>query len=572
MTRELIASCLECLDQASRWLDRMDASGEVPSNADAEANRIIERISHGAQQQPRAPVSSPVASTAWIDAVLQSHPQIAGKAKTALRFAPRSASFFQGVDPLAVVASLPNLLWLDAQPIDRWPTLDELDPFESILVITALSGSSVDEVSACLQDHIDESTIVAINSQQPAGATDLPANARKLIEAQSVLLSNVSGPTLVGRMASAGRVVANVLHHCGQTSNADLIVRATDACLLSKNPEALVRQIAAVVAPAQVQAAVGVAPAQAETAMGRTLKINAERVDALVRLTGELLVVKNAIGHAASLAQGTDHALNLVKEHHGVLDHLLGELQRAVLAIRVLPLRTVMQRFPRTVRELSASLQKPVKLTIEGEDTEADKAIVEALFEPLMHIVRNALDHGIEDSALRVQRNKPAVATIRMRASRQGPNVLIEVEDDGGGIDAERIRTVLRERNVIDATSLAAMPDHEVIDLVFAPGFSTASSVTELSGRGVGLDAVRTAVERMGGHVGIESRVGAGTVVRLTLPFSVMMTHVMTVEAGGQMFGIPLDAVVETVRVPTIRSPESAREGDRASRSDDSGV
>jgi two-component system chemotaxis sensor kinase CheA len=227
----------------------------------------------------------------------------------------------------------------------------------------------------------------------------------------------------------------------------------------------------------------------------------------------------------------------------------VGALQRAVLGMRVLPLRHVFQRFPRLMREMSADLGKPANLVVEGDDTEADKVIVEMLFEPLLHVLRNAMDHGVENAAARSARGKSPAATIRLRAARQGEHVVVEASDDGRGIDVARVREVALARNVAPAETLEAMSDADAIDLIFAPGFSTAAVVTGLSGRGVGLDAVRTAVERLGGRVGIESRAGEGTTVRFTLPFSVMMTRVMTVEAGGQMFGIPLDAMVETVRV-----------------------
>jgi two-component system chemotaxis sensor kinase CheA len=239
----------------------------------------------------------------------------------------------------------------------------------------------------------------------------------------------------------------------------------------------------------------------------------------------------------------------LLKNHHGVLERLVGELQRSVLGMRVLPLRSVLQRFPRVLREMSVSLGKPVNLQVAGDDTEADKAIVEMLFEPLLHIIRNAVDHGVESSEERVTRGKPSVAALHIRASRQGDRVHIEVSDDGRGIDVDRIREVAKARGVVTDDALRVMTEADVLDLVFVPGFSTAAKVTELSGRGVGMDAVRSAVERVGGRVSIESRLGHGTTVRLLLPFSVMMTHVMTVEAGDQMFGIPLDVVVETVRV-----------------------
>jgi two-component system chemotaxis sensor kinase CheA len=199
---------------------------------------------------------------------------------------------------------------------------------------------------------------------------------------------------------------------------------------------------------------------------------------------------------------------------------------------------------------MSANLGKPLKLEIEGDDTEADKAIVEMLFEPLLHIVRNAIDHGIESPADRAARGKPSTARIQIRAARQGDQVLLEISDDGGGIDLERVREVAKARGIATEEDLRSMSETDIIDLVFAAGFSTAAKVTELSGRGVGMDAVRTAVERIGGRVSVESRAGHGTNVRFSLPFSVMMTDVMTVEAGGQMFGVPLDAIVETVSVP----------------------
>ncbi|HSC13986.1 MAG TPA: chemotaxis protein CheA, partial [Gammaproteobacteria bacterium] len=234
---------------------------------------------------------------------------------------------------------------------------------------------------------------------------------------------------------------------------------------------------------------------------------------------------------------------------HAALNRLVAELQRAVVGMRVLPLRTAFRRFPRLVREMSAELKKPANLVLDGEDTEADKAIVETLVEPLVHLLRNALDHGVEDAVARAAAGKPAVATILLRAFREGEHVIVEVTDDGAGIDVSKVKEVARNRNLAAAGDLAGMTDEQALELVFLPGFSTAKTVTELSGRGVGMDAVRTAVGRLGGQVDVRSAAGKGTTVRVTLPFSVLVTQVMTVEAGGQLFGIPLDAIVETLRV-----------------------
>src|SRR5277367_6796631 len=191
------------------------------------------------------------------------------------------------------------------------------------------------------------------------------------------------------------------------------------------------------------------------------------------------------------LAREGGNALSAsIVSEYGKLDRLIDGLQRAVLELRILPLRRVFQRFSRLVREMSESLAKPVRLVIEGEETQADKAIVEMLFEPLLHVVRNAVDHGIEPPGERAAAGKPAVATVRLRASREGDHVLVEVEDDGRGIDVARVRKVAAERGVAAPDVLAALSEEEAIDLIFTAGFSTAHAVTDLSGRGVGMDAV----------------------------------------------------------------------------------
>ena len=374
-----------------------------------------------------------------------------------------------------------------------------------------------------------------------------------MLEAQVALLAQ-AGPQEHGRIASAGLAAANVLRHLGRTAAADDVAAAATAAIAASNPEQLRQALATALGGEPSATKAEPAAARRHEGRAQTLRVTADRIDALVRLTGELTVTKNAIGHAVKLAENDGSALAVtLKNGHASLARLVGELQRAVLGMRVLPLRTAFQRFPRLIREMSAELGKPVTLVFEGEDTEADKAIVEILVEPLVHVLRNAMDHGIEPAAARAAAGKPAVATILLRAFREGEHVLIEITDDGGGIDLARVREVATERNVVASETLAAMSDAEVIDLIFAPGFSTATTVTELSGRGVGLDAVRTAVNRLGGHVEASSVPGKGTTVRFTLPFSVLVTQVMTVEAAGQTFGIPLDAIVETIRVPEER-------------------
>ena len=236
-------------------------------------------------------------------------------------------------------------------------------------------------------------------------------------------------------------------------------------------------------------------------ALVRSLRVDVARVDALVNLTGELLVAKNALGHAVQFSEGGGDVRELARTlrlQHAQLDRLTTELQHSVLNMRVLPMRQVFQRFPRVVREMVTALGKPTRLMTQGDATEADKTIVEGLFEPLLHVLRNAMDHGVESAAERAAAGKPPSATITLRAYRSADRVVIEVEDDGRGLDLDRIRAVAAERGVAEAAALKDMSDAQIADLVFAPGFSTARQVGQLSGRGVGMDAVRTAVEKPG--------------------------------------------------------------------------
>jgi two-component system chemotaxis sensor kinase CheA len=304
----------------------------------------------------------------------------------------------------------------------------------------------------------------------------------------------------------------------------------------------------------------GVSPAVREEQADRrpeagaaAIRVDVARIDTIVDLTGELLVVKNALAHWTKIAGENPDPAALVaglRAQQARLERYVTELQRAVLDLRVLPLGRVFGRFPLLVRETAGKLGKQVLFRSEGDDTEADKAVVEALFEPLLHVVRNAIDHGIETPEARERAGKPRAATILMRGWREGEHVVVEVSDDGRGVDVEAVRRLAIARGSDEAEAIAALSDEEAAELIFAPGFTTAASVTDLSGRGVGMNAVRSAIERLGGDVSLSNMPGQGLTVRFTLPFTVMMTRVMTVEAGGQVFGIPFDAVLETVRAP----------------------
>jgi two-component system chemotaxis sensor kinase CheA len=489
-----------------------------------------------------------------VTAIVTRQRAAAARALTAVRFVPGADCLYQGEDPLERMTSLPGLLALELTPRQPWGPLDTLDPFRCNLILTGLSAAAAADLHVHLQNHSGDCAIVPIITGMEDSAGPLPPRVMAVIEAQQALLGEGSPQGFAGRVASAAAVAANALRFCGRTQLAGRIPRATEQSLLALSAQPLQEVLAHLLtgeaaAPAAMAAAAD--SVRAPEIVARTFRIDAEQVDALVRLAGELTVVNNAIGHVAKLARAADPSLaDLLKDRHGALDHLVGELRRSVLRMRVRPVRAVLQRFPRLVREMSANLGKSVRLVIEGDGTEADKTIVEMLFEPLLHLVRNAIDHGVETAGERTAAGKAPAARLRIKAERSADQVLIEVSDDGAGIDLSRVRQVAATRGLITEEQLPTLTEAEVLDLVFAPGFSTAAKVTEISGRGVGMDAVRRAVERVGGHVSIASLAGQGTAVKLSLPFSVMMSHVMTVEAGGQMFGLPLEAIIETIRVP----------------------
>jgi two-component system chemotaxis sensor kinase CheA len=273
-----------------------------------------------------------------------------------------------------------------------------------------------------------------------------------------------------------------------------------------------------------------------------------------MNLIGEMVVSKNALCPISPDAPRTFSACasssREIKAQYAVINRIAEEMQDAIMQVRMMPVSFVFQRFPRLVRDTSRKLGKDVNLVLEGEETEADKNIIESLGDPLVHIVRNSLDHGFEQPEVRRASGKPAIGTLTIRASQESDRVVIEISDDGKGIDPAIIKRKAYEKGLIDEATLERISDQDATNLVFASGFSTVEEVSDLSGRGVGMDVVRTAVEKVNGTVVLESEKGKGTRIRLSLPLSMAVTNVMIVESNGQIFGMPMDSVVETVRVP----------------------
>jgi two-component system chemotaxis sensor kinase CheA len=301
--------------------------------------------------------------------------------------------------------------------------------------------------------------------------------------------------------------------------------------------------------------AMGDAPRRAHAEDGghqKVLKVGQEKIDRLMDLIGEMVVAKNALPYLAQRAETVFQQRELAREikaQYAVINRIAEDMQHAIMQVRMMPVGTIFQRFGRLVRDISKKLGKEVQLVVEGEETEADKNIIESLADPLIHIIRNSLDHGIELPELRQRLGKPAQGTIRVIARQESDRVLIEITDDGAGINPQRVRAKAIERGLIPDDKAQTLSDTDAVQLIFLPGFSTADAISDLSGRGVGMDVVRTAVERVNGHVTLSSEFGKGTSLILSLPLSMAVTNVMIIEAGGRRFGVPMDMIVETVRV-----------------------
>lgn len=306
----------------------------------------------------------------------------------------------------------------------------------------------------------------------------------------------------------------------------------------------------------QVELSDTVAETEHGETVGRTIRVEAERIDRLADITDELVIAKGGLGDLASrverMAEGRVLAQAL-RAQQARIDRLVADLHGTVGKIRLTPLAPLFGRFQRPVREIARSLAKAVTFETAGEEIEVDKAIVDGLHEPLLHVLRNALDHGAEAESVRVAAGKPPQATVRLSARITGEHVVIAVSDDGAGIDPARIRKLAVARGLITDASAETMDDRAALDLIFAPGFSTAAKVSDLSGRGVGMDAVRSAIARLSGRVDVKSDLGQGATIRFILPISMVLTKVMVVLCGDERYGLALDGVVETTRVTPDR-------------------
>ncbi len=287
-------------------------------------------------------------------------------------------------------------------------------------------------------------------------------------------------------------------------------------------------------------------PQTASSKLTRTIRVDTEKLDTLMNLMAELVIARSRINETLK-----KYEIKQVDESLAQLSRNTSDLQNIVMKIRMVPISYVFNRFPRMVRDLARNNNKEIQLIISGQETEVDRTVVEEIGDPLVHLLRNAVDHGVESTEERYKQGKPSTGIVRLDAKHEGNNVVIDVQDDGKGLDREKIIAKAVERGLIDEMSAAALSDEEVFSFIFMPGFSTKEEVTDLSGRGVGMDVVKTSIENLNGSISIESEKGKGTKVTIRLPLTLAIIQALLVKVSNLVYAIPIASIDSTLNLPT---------------------
>ena len=307
--------------------------------------------------------------------------------------------------------------------------------------------------------------------------------------------------------------------------------------------------VASVAKPASTTPAAQVQQQSQQVQNDTTVRVDTRTLDIIMNMVGELVLVRNRLV-SLGIASNNEDMSKAVSN----LDVVTADLQGAVMKTRMQPIKKVFGRFPRVVRDLARSLKKEINLVMEGEETDLDKNLVEALADPMVHLVRNSCDHGVELPEERVKAGKPRVGTIRLSASQEGDHILLLIEDDGAGMDPEKLKSIAIKRGVLDPEVANRMSDTEAYNLIFAPGFSTKQEISEVSGRGVGMDVVKTSITQLNGSIHIHSEKGVGTRLEIKVPLTLAILPTLMVEIGQQTFALPLSSVNEIFHLDLTRS------------------
>lgn len=553
---------------------RQLASRITASRAPVIVNKTIDTL---AQAPAELPAEEP-----WFTEIL-AKVEVSSSRLVCIKYIPESECFFKGEDPLQLVFKIPELEYVEIQRLDSWCAPSEFDFYQCQLRFIVVSSAPIAELKSLFEYVTDQVVMIEVSNTlrtaDPVHSSPLlplPDSVRLrlfqiwTIQSKMINLIDESDAGWKGRASGAVAAIAAMSKSAGrivwaQAAQEILQASLTSNCLaplkgwLGNLPDELLSPVAevenvivqAVEQPAKVAVQAPSAVDHEQKSMA-VLKVSREKIDRLMDLIGEMVVAKNSLPYLASRAENEFACRELAREikaNHSVVNRIAEEMQDSIMQIRMLPVGTVFQRFPRLVRDLSKRLGKQIRLEISGEETEADKNMIESLSEPLIHLLRNSLDHGIELPEIRQQAGKSPEGLIAIHAWQDSDRVYISIRDDGAGMDPLRLKQKAIEKRLVPPERLESMQEKELLQLIFLPGFSTAEQVSDVSGRGVGMDVVRSAISRVNGQVDLQSVLGQGTTLTLSLPLSMAVNKVMMIDVAGQQFGLPMESVVETVRV-----------------------
>ena len=453
---------------------------------------------------------------------------------------PDGAALRYQIDELVQSKSLTSAAVpvVQAAPVFAW------SEYHGVVIADALKrGLKVWEVAA----DVDANCLV------PAAALQMVRSALEEMGTLLVITPEDAAPThkftRVEAAVATGYDAAHIQQKCTIPAvTANVIVRRAEAAAAAEEPETDLLGILDQTESKQAEAA---AQKDSGAALQETLRVDAEKIDSVLNLVGELVIGKSMLTQTVAdfdKRYAKDPLRAKFADALAFQARVLNDLQKQVMKIRMVPVEHLFRRFPRLVRDVSKTCDKTVELVVSGQDTDLDKGILDMLAEPLAHLVRNAIAHGIETEEARVAACKSPAGFVRLNAYHQGNHVVIEVADDGAGIQKDRVLAKAIQQNLVTREEAERLTDSEIYELIFAPGFSTADEVTSVSGRGVGMDVVKTVIERLKGGVTIESKLGQGTRFLLKVPLTLAIIKALMFRVSGRLYAIPLTSVVEITR------------------------
>jgi two-component system chemotaxis sensor kinase CheA len=435
-----------------------------------------------------------------------------------IHFIPGPKLLRHGNDPLRLLRELATLAPCEVRVDAKWiPPLTELDPEECRLSWRIeVSGPVKESAIKAVFDWVEGECDLKLEAFGPASDVMVPAPTTPEVPE---LTTSTATPALEEppTLAPAAPPIEESLAPRNNAASTQAAAAAASATSLPS----------------------------AAAGDGGSIRVSIEKIDELLNSVGELVITQSVLSQLAATLEG--HDAEELRNALGQLERHMRNLQESVMRVRMLPISFVFNRFPRLVRDLGQRLGKKIELRLSGDTTELDKTVLEKIGDPLVHLVRNAIDHGIETPEVRLAAGKPAHGVIELSAYHKGGNVIVEVRDDGGGLKRDRILAKARERGLAGADE--ELSEDRVFNLIFAPGFSTADVVSDVSGRGVGMDVVKRNINELGGHVQIHSTTGKGSMVRIRLPLTLAILDGQLARVGSEVYVVPIVSIVETIQV-----------------------